>query len=88
MFEDMVLRYMPNSGHGGPPGTRVMTIFVFCVDPQTPNIENLDACGGLWGPGGISCFFSSNFLSNGVRIMPGGAFLARVMTIFIKTYIL
>ena len=30
---------MPNSGHGGPPGTRVVTIFVFYVNPQTPNIE-------------------------------------------------
>ena len=39
--DDMVLRYMPNSGHGGPPGTRVMTIFVFYVSAQIPNIETL-----------------------------------------------
>jgi len=32
-------------------------------------------------------FFSSNFLSNGVRIMSGDVFLTQVMTIFIKTYI-
>ena len=47
---------MPNSGHGGPPGTRVMTIFVFYVNPQTPNIENFDVYEGLWAPGGISFF--------------------------------
>ena len=34
---------MPNSGHGGPPGTRVMTIFVFYVNPQIPNIEYFEA---------------------------------------------
>ena len=27
---------MLNSGHGGPPGTRVMTIFVFYVSVQIP----------------------------------------------------
>ena len=43
VFDNMVLRCMPNSGHGGPPGTRVMTIFVFYVNPQTPNIENFEA---------------------------------------------
>ena len=39
----MVLRCMPNSGYGGPPGTRVMTIFVFYVNPQIPNTEYLEA---------------------------------------------
>ena len=34
---------MPNSGHGGPPGTRVMTIFAFYVNPQAPNIEYFQA---------------------------------------------
>ena len=34
---------MPNSGHGGPPGPRVMTIFVFYVNPQIPNIEKFEA---------------------------------------------
>ena len=43
MFGDMVEVYMPNSGHGGPPGTRVMTIFVFYVNPQIPNIESFEA---------------------------------------------
>ena len=33
-----------------------MTICVFYVNPQTPNIENFDASGGLWSPGGISLF--------------------------------
>ena len=31
--------YMPNSNPWGPPGTRVMTIFVFHVSAQIPNIE-------------------------------------------------
>ena len=78
---------MPNSGHGGPPGIRVMTIFVFYVSPQIPNIEKFEVYGGLWTPGGISSFSSSNFPSNAVRIMSGDAFLTRVMTILIKTYI-
>ena len=78
---------MPNSGHGGSPGTRVMIIFVFCVNPQTPNIENFDVYRGLQIPGGISSFFSSNFPSNAVAIMSGDPFLTQVMTIFIKTYI-
>ena len=79
---------MPNSGQGGPPGTRVMTIFVFYVNPQPPNIESFDVYGGLQIPGGISSFVSSNFLSNGVRIMSGDPFLSQVMTMFIKAYIL
>ena len=48
---------MPNYGPWEPPGIRVMTIFVFYVNPQTPNIENFDVYGGLWGPGGVSSFF-------------------------------
>ena len=83
----MVIRCIPNSGHGGPLGTRVMTIFVFYVSPKIPNIEKNDVYGGLWAPGGISSFFSSKFPSNGVRIMSGDPFLNRVMTIFIKTSI-
>ena len=78
---------MPNSDPWGPPGTPFMIIFVFYVNPQIPNIENFDAYGGLWAPGGISSFVSSNVLSNGIRIMSGDPFLSRVMTIFIKTYI-
>ena len=35
----MVLRYMQNSGHGGPHTTPFMTIFVFYVIPQISNIE-------------------------------------------------
>ena len=64
--------------------TRVMTIFVFYVNPQTPTIENFDVYGGLQLPGGISSFFSSNFPSNAVTIMSGNPFLTGVMTIFIK----
>ena len=35
----MVVRYMPNSGHGGPPGTRVMNNFVFYLSTQISIIE-------------------------------------------------
>ena len=42
----------------GPPGTRVMTIFVFYVSAQIPNIEYFEVYGGLQAPGGISSFFS------------------------------
>ena len=34
---------MPNADPWGPPGTRVMTIFVFYVNPQIPNIEKNEA---------------------------------------------
>ena len=78
---------MPNSGHGGPHGTRVMAIFVFYVSAQIPNIEYFEIYEGLQARGGISFFISSNFTSNVVRIMSGDLFLARVMTIFVKTYI-
>ena len=86
--DNMVVRYMPNSGHGGPPGTRVMTIFGSCVGSHFPNIQDFDVYGGLWSPGGISSFFSSNFPSNAIRIMSGDLFLTRVMTIFINMNIL
>ena len=63
-----------------------MTIFVFYVSAQIPNIEYFVVYGGLQAPGGISSFFSLNFPSNAVRIMSGDQFLTRVMTIFIKTH--
>ena len=31
----------------GTPGTRVMTIFVFCVSAQIPHIEYVEVYGGL-----------------------------------------
>ena len=43
-------------GHGGPTGTRVMTIFVFYVSAQIYNIEFFEVYGGLQAPGGISFF--------------------------------
>ena len=58
LFGDMVGRCMPNSGHGGPPGTGVMTIFMFYVSVQIPNIEYFEVYGGLQALGGISSFFS------------------------------
>ena len=39
MFGDMVLRYMPNSGYGGPLGIGVMTICVFYVSTKISIIE-------------------------------------------------
>ena len=84
----MVGRCITNSGHGGPPGTRVMTIFVSYVSAQIPNIEYFEVYGGLLAPGGISSLFSSNFPSNGVRIRFGDPFLTRVTTIFINVTIL
>ena len=39
----MIISYMPNSGHGGPPGTPFITIFVFHVNPQIPNTEYFEA---------------------------------------------
>ena len=53
MFGDMVVRYMPNSDPWGPLGTAFTTIFVFYVNLQTPNIENLGVYGGPWGPGNL-----------------------------------
>ena len=57
-FGGMVGRCMPNSGHGGPPGAPVMTIFVFYVSAQIPNIEYFEVYGGLQASGGIPSFFS------------------------------
>ena len=81
---DMVGKCMPNSGPGGCPGTRVMTISGSYVDPHFPYLEYFEVYGGLQALGGISFLFSRNFTSNGVRIMSGDAFVGRVMTIFIK----
>ena len=39
----MVVRYMPNSDPWGRPGTPFLTIFVFYVNPQIPNIEYFEA---------------------------------------------
>ena len=55
-FGAMVGRCMPNSGHGGLPGTWVMTIFVFYGSAQIPNIEYCEVYGGLQAPGGISFY--------------------------------
>ena len=38
---------MPTSGHGGPPGTQVMTIFVFFVGPHFSIIGYFDVYGGI-----------------------------------------
>ena len=78
---------MPNSGHGEPPGTRVMIIFVFYVSAQIPNVEYFEAYE-VYKSRDVSHFFvSSNFSSNAIRIMSEDSFSTRVMTIFIKTYI-
>ena len=64
-----------------------MTIFGIYVSTKIPDIEKNQVYGILWTPGGSPSFFSSNFLSNGVRIMSGDPFLTPVMTIFINEYI-
>ena len=64
-----------------------MTIFVFYVNAQIPNIEYFEANEVYKFPEGISFFSSSHFPSNAAGIMSGDPFLTRVMTIFIKTYI-
>ena len=87
MFGYMVVVYMPNSDPWGPPGTSFMTIFVFYVNPQTPNIENFEAYEFYKSREVSHPFVSSNFPLNAVRIMSGDPFLTRAMTIFIKTYI-
>ena len=46
-FEGMVGRCLPNSGYGGSPGTRVMTILVFYVSAQIPNIQYGNILGAL-----------------------------------------
>ena len=51
MFDNMVVRYMPNSGHGGPPGTPFMTIFVFYVNPLKLPILNILKQMGSTNPG-------------------------------------
>ena len=48
---------MPKSDHGGPPGTRVMTILGFYVSTQIPNIEKFEAYG-VYGPREVGQFFS------------------------------
>ena len=45
MFDNMVVRYMPNSGHGGPPGSPFMTIFVSYVGPHF----QYSIFGCMWG---------------------------------------
>ena len=67
----MVGKCMPNAGYGGPPGTRVMILFVFYVSAQIPNIEYFEIYGGVQAPGGISSFLSWNVTSNAIRIMSG-----------------
>ena len=52
----MVGRCMTNSSSGGPPGTRVMTIFGIYVSTQIPNSEYFEVYGRLQAPGGISSF--------------------------------
>ena len=77
---------MPNSCHGGPPGTRVMAIFVFYVSAQIPNIEMLKYVEVY------TRLEVSHFLSHEIsRRMPSESCLgtpgARVMTICVNMYI-
>ena len=52
-------------------GIRFMIIFGSHVDPHIANIGYMKVYQGLQALGGISSFFSLNFLSNAVRIMSG-----------------
>ena len=45
--DNMVLRCMPNSGHGGLPGIRVMTNLGSYVGRHFANIQYFDVCGGI-----------------------------------------
>ena len=65
---------------------KVMAIFVFYVSAQIPNIEYFAAYGSLQAPGGIS-FFLVKFSGECSQNHVWGPLGARVMTIFIKTYI-
>ena len=60
----------------GIPWDRVMTIFVFYVSAQIPNIEYFEVYGGRQALGGISFFVSLNFPLNAVRIMSRDPFLS------------
>ena len=42
---------MPNSGHGGPPGTRAMIFFGTYVSTQVPDIEKKSSIWGSMDPG-------------------------------------
>ena len=57
-FLGFVGRCMPNFGHGGPSGTRDMTIFMFYVSAQILSIEYFEIYRGPQAPGGISFFVS------------------------------
>ena len=56
----MVLRYMPNSGHGGPHMSRVMIFLCFCVSRQLPNIEKIQIYRSI-NPGRYLIFFLIKF---------------------------
>ena len=47
MFDNMVIRCMPNSGHGGPPMSRFMTILGSYVGPNFPNIGFFEVYRGI-----------------------------------------
>ena len=68
---DMGGSFWANLDAWGWPGTRVMTIFVFHVAPHISNMGYMKVYQGLQALGGISSFFSSNFMSNVVSIMSG-----------------
>ena len=45
---DMVQSFWKNMDFGRCFKTRVMTLSVLCVGPQFPNMQNFDACEGIW----------------------------------------
>ena len=46
-FGGTVVGCMPNSGHGGLPGTQVMTTLIFFAGPNFPNIRYFGLYGGI-----------------------------------------
>ena len=58
MFEDMIERRMPNSGHGECHRIRSMTIFGSHVQLHILNNGYMKVYDGLQALGGISSFFS------------------------------
>ena len=71
---DMVGSFWLNMDLGGPPGTRVMTIFGFYVKSHFAKIEYFEVYGGLQAPGGISFLFLLNFPSNASESCLGNDF--------------
>ena len=81
MFASMVVRYMPNSAHGGPHMTPFMAIFVFYVSAQLPNIDKFQTYE-VYKSREVSHLFSHQISFR----MPPESYLSKMVT-FIKMVI-